>query len=119
MLSPSTARKFFDPLNVRRLPARLTSEQTAALLSCSVDDIAVLVAARLLQPLGKPKRNGVKYFATCVIEQQLSDRQWLDAVTKAISHYWKNKNLRRLAASDREAAAEDEPALQPKDFQAP
>jgi len=98
MLTPSQARKFFDPLNVRRLPARLTSDQTGALLSFSAEDIVVLVAAKLLQPLGKPKPSAVKWFAAFVVEQHASDRQWLDAATKAVSQYWRIKNARRLAA---------------------
>jgi len=52
-----------DVLNLRRLPARLTVQQTAALLNCGEHDIPVLVSQGLLKPLGHPAANVVKYFA--------------------------------------------------------
>ena len=55
-------------LNVRRLPARLNAEQTAALLGLSSHDIPVLVSAKLLRPLGKPVPNAAKWFAGCVTD---------------------------------------------------
>ena len=46
-----------------QLPARLTVEQAAWVLNCQTHDIPILVAARLLKPLGNPPPNGVKFFA--------------------------------------------------------
>ncbi len=43
-----------------QLPARLTAEQTAWVLNCQAHDVPVLVAARLLKPLGTPQPNSVK-----------------------------------------------------------
>jgi hypothetical protein len=37
-----------------RLPARLTAEQTAWVLGCQPHDVPILMAARLLKPLGHP-----------------------------------------------------------------
>ncbi len=37
-----------------QIPARLTAEQAAWVLNCQPYDIPVLVAARLLKPLGNP-----------------------------------------------------------------
>lgn len=37
------------------LPARLTAEQAAWVLNCQPHDVPILVAARLLKPLGKRK----------------------------------------------------------------
>ena len=37
-----------------QLPARLTAEQAAWVLNCQRHDVPVLVAARLLKPLGNP-----------------------------------------------------------------
>ena len=47
-----------------RAPLRLTAEQTAWVLNCQPHDIPVLVAARLLKPLGNPLANGTKFFST-------------------------------------------------------
>ena len=49
-----------------QLPARLTFEQAAWVLNCQPHDVPVLVASRLLKPLGNPPANGVKYFATAI-----------------------------------------------------
>lgn len=53
-----------------RLPARLNVEQAAWVLNCQSHDIPVLVAARLLKPLGKPPAYGVKYFATALVSNR-------------------------------------------------
>jgi len=78
-----------------QLPARLTKEQVADVLNCQPHDIAVLVAAKLLKPLGKPASNSVKYFATADLLEKLKDPNWLARVTTAISQHWNRKNARR------------------------
>jgi len=50
-------------LNCRRLPGRLNPSETALLLGLQEHDIAALVTAKLLVPLGKPAANSPKYFA--------------------------------------------------------
>lgn len=45
------------------IPARLTSEQAAWGLNCQPHDVPILVAVRLLKPLGNPAQNGIKFFA--------------------------------------------------------
>ena len=72
-------------LNLRRLPARLNSEQVAQLTGFQSHDIPLLVKGGLLKPLGGGARNSVKYFAACEIEQLRDDRRWLDKATKAVS----------------------------------
>ncbi len=47
---------------LNQLPARLTAEQAAWVLNCQPHDVPILVAARLLKPLGNPPPNSVKYF---------------------------------------------------------
>jgi len=86
--------------NVTRLPARYDVAMTARELGFQSHDIAVLVAAKLLKPLGDPARNGPKYFARCEIEQKASDIKWLDKATRAISEHWRRKNQRRFGAGD-------------------
>jgi len=39
------------------LPARLLAEQVGKLLNCSTEDVAILVSAGKLRPLGKPRPN--------------------------------------------------------------
>jgi len=87
-----------DPLTVLRLPARLDAAQTARLLGFAEHDIQILLQAKLLHPLGKPARNAPKRFALIEIETLCTDRQWLDAATKRLGQYWKNKRLRSVGA---------------------
>ena len=47
-------------LNLRRLPARLTVQQTAWVLGVRPHSIQVLVSHRLLKPIGAPARNETK-----------------------------------------------------------
>ena len=57
-----------------QLPARLTAEQAAWVLNCQSHDVPILVAARLLKPLGNPPPNSVKFFATLDLLKQIEDR---------------------------------------------
>ena len=57
-----------------QLPARLTAEQAAWVLNCQPHDIPVLVAAKLLKPLGNPPANGIKFFATADLLEAVKDR---------------------------------------------
>lgn len=75
-----------------QLPARLTSEQTAWVLNCQPHDVPVLVAVRLLKPLGNPPPNSVKFFATLEVLEQAKDRTWLAKVTNALNQHWQKKN---------------------------
>lgn len=93
-----------------QLPARLTAEQTAWVINCQPHDIPVLVAARLLKPLGGPLQNSVKYFASVEILELAKDRSWLARVTNAVSHHWKQKNGRKKSPSPFGA---DHPQLEP------
>jgi hypothetical protein len=78
-----------------QLPARLTAEQVAWVLNCQVHDIPVLVAARLLKPLGNPSKNGPKHFATVNVVEAGKDAAWLGRMTVALSQYWRKANSRR------------------------
>lgn len=75
-------------------PARLTVEQTAWVLNCQPYDVPVLVAARLLKPLGKPRPNAVKYFATAEILTVAGNPAWLSKLTITLSEHWQKKNGR-------------------------
>src|SRR4051812_18679969 len=91
-----------------QLPARLTTEQAAWVLNCQAHDVPVLVSARLLKPLGNPQPNSVKYFAAAEIQELAKDRAWLAKMTNAVSHHWKQKNLRKSTV-DRHGVDEVQP----------
>jgi hypothetical protein len=74
------------------LPARLTTEQAAWVVNCQPHDVPILVAARLLKPLGNPLPNSVKFFAASELLEQVKDRAWLAKVTNALNQHWQQKN---------------------------
>jgi len=73
-------------------PVRLTVEQTAWVLNCQLHDIPVLVAERLLRPLGSPPPNGTKFFATSEVLELSRDRSWLARITNTVTKHWQSKN---------------------------
>jgi hypothetical protein len=75
-----------------QLPARLTAEQAAWVLNCQTHDIPVLVAARLLKPLGNPQKNGIKFFSTLQLLELVKDQMWLVKVTNAVNQHWQKNN---------------------------
>jgi hypothetical protein len=77
---------------LNQLPARLTAEQAAWVINCQPHDVPILVAARLLKPLGNPPPHSVKYFAASELLEQVEDRAWLAKVTNALNQHWQNKN---------------------------
>jgi hypothetical protein len=76
-------------------PARLTSEQVAWVLNCQPHDIPVLIAAKLVKPLGNPPANGIKFFATAEVLEATKSRHWLTKVTATIYQHWQRKNQRK------------------------
>jgi len=86
-------------LSLPRLPGRLTTEQTAWLLGFDVGAIPILVAAKLLKPLGRPAANGQKFYAACEIEKLRSDSEWLAKASDALVRYWNKKNQTRITSA--------------------
>ena len=84
--------RHLELLYVRRLPARLTMEQTARLLGFADHDIPILVRTRLLKCLGNPKQNSVKYFARHQLEELQNDIAWLSKATATIANYRRTQN---------------------------
>lgn len=76
-------------------PARLNAEQTAWVLNCQPHDIPVLVAARLLKPLGNPAPTGIKFFCTAEVLEQAKDKSWLNKVSNAVYVHWYRHNARK------------------------
>ena len=73
-------------------PARLTAEQAAWVINCQPSDVPILVAVRLLKPLGNPPPHSVKYFAASELLEQVEDRAWLAKVTNALNQHWQKRN---------------------------
>jgi len=84
------------PIPTKDLPARLLAAQVAKLLNYTPEDVAILVSAGKLRPLGRPNPNAVKFFSAVELIALLADREWLDDVTKTIGQFWKRKNARRI-----------------------
>ena len=88
-----------DLLNLRRLPAMLTTAQTAVLLNRGEHDVPVLVRAGLLKPLGDPPPNAVKHFATVEVLELADHRKLLERICAVLTEYWRDKNERRMDSS--------------------
>jgi len=86
---------FYQP----RLPARLDVVQTSKLLGFTDRDVAVLVKAKLLCPLGKPAPNAPKYFAAVEILSRANNTEWLGKATTAIAKHWRSNNLKKIAGT--------------------
>lgn len=82
-----------------QLPGRLNAEQAAWVLNCQAHDVPILVAARLIKPLGNPPQNGSKYFASVEIVELARDRNWLARISNAITQHWRYKNASRRCNS--------------------
>ena len=102
-------------------PRRLTAEQTAWVLNCQPHDIPMLVAARLLKPLGAPMANGTKFFSTSEVLELAEDRGWLARMTNAIYEHWRHGNRhkrngagRRIPRGDQILMADRRPARTPR-----
>jgi hypothetical protein len=84
---------------VGKPPARLTVEQAAWVLGCQSHDMPILIASRLLKPLGNPPQNGIKFFSTAEISELVKDRAWLAKMTQTISQHWHKRNVRQKGQS--------------------
>jgi len=93
-------------MNCRRLPARLSTGEASAILGFQEHDIAPLIAAKMLNPLGKPAPNAPKYFASVDVLAASQDREWLSLATRALAKYWQGKNARKKADGGRLAPFE-------------
>ena len=83
-------------LNLQRLPAMLNVQQTAVLLGVGEHDIPVLIRANLLEPLGNPPPNAVKYFAGIQILEMAAAPGLLGKIRSAIYEYWQGNNAAKI-----------------------
>ena len=92
--------------NIQILPAaRLNPAEAAKLLGFQEHDIPVLIAKKLLKPLGKPKPNAQKYFSWIQVISCLHDDEWLSKATQAIYDHWHGKNSRKRNRLPKDAYA--------------
>jgi len=85
-------------LNLRRLPAMLTTAQTAVMLGLAEHDIPILVRVSLLKPLGDPPSNAVKSFGTAHILELAGDIAMLHKIRRTVYRHWRGKNARKSEA---------------------
>ncbi len=83
-------------LGLKTLPARLTTQQAAWVLGFSVYEIPMLVSRGLLKPLGRPARNGQKFFLTATLEELRRDERWFGRASDAVVEHWRQKNTGRV-----------------------
>ena len=87
-------------INLAKLPGRLNTEETAWCLGFAAHDIPILVANKLLKPLGNPPPNGGRYFAGSDIDRLRSDSKWLDKASALLIKHWRVKNDRRSSQNN-------------------
>ena len=85
------------------LPARLEVPVVSIMLNFPEHDIPVLVAAKLLEPLGNPAANAPKFFAREVILDHSKNPDWLSKATKAVSAYWRKKRVKAEGRTNADA----------------
>ncbi|MEP6821381.1 MAG: hypothetical protein ABI946_03430 [Chthoniobacterales bacterium] len=73
----------------------MNTSETAVLLGVQEHDIAPLVAAKMLIPLGKPASNAPKYFASVEVVARSESPSWLSDATKTLAKHWRAKNFRK------------------------
>lgn len=83
-----------DVFNCRRLPARLTIEQTGMLLYFQPYELLLLMRLGLLKCLNPPAAgtNCRKFFSADYIQKLAVDPGWLTQATKAVARAIREKN---------------------------
>lgn len=76
----------------------MNAEETAWFLGFGAHEISILIAARLLKPLGSPATNGCKYFSTKELERLGNDPVWMGKASDAIVKYWRRKNAKKTVS---------------------
>lgn len=84
-------------INLSKMPGRLNTEEAAWCLGFSAHDIPILVANRLLKPLGNPPPNGGRYFSGSDIDRLRLDTKWLDKASALLIKHWRVKNDRKTS----------------------
>lgn len=64
------------------------------MLGLQQHDIAILVVARVLQPIGNRQPNGRNFFAAIEINELAQDQSWVNRERLEIQRHWHVKNRR-------------------------
>lgn len=78
-----------------KFPVYMTKEKVAEALGIATHNIPPLVRAKLLKPLGNPKRYCVKQFSRDDLARNIANHDWLEKVAEAIHRHWRVKNARK------------------------
>ena len=82
-------------LQILRLPARLTVEETAVLLGFHEDALGVLIKAKLLESLEGNAPGAQRMFAAAEIQRLRNDLKWLSKTTRLLREHYQAKNSKR------------------------
>jgi hypothetical protein len=82
---------------IETYPARMTASDAGEILGFGANEIPILVAKKMLKPLGKPVPNATKYFAAVQIKILAQNEDWLHKATQVLYDYWKDKNQRKTS----------------------
>ncbi len=80
---------------IGRSPARLTVAETAWYLGFYPHEIPILVAKKILKPLGEPPPNASKYFSVHELERMRGDIEWMARASRAVILHRRDKNDRQ------------------------
>jgi hypothetical protein len=79
-------------LNITASCVRPGGGAVTGVLGFSAQEIPILMAEGILKPLGRPARNGPKYFAAAELEDLRRNLKWLAKASDAIVGYWQKRN---------------------------
>ena len=82
-------------LNLTTKPGKVTAEEAGWHLGFNTHEIPILTGAGMLQPLGNPADNGVKFFLSKELDQLCENRDWYSKACDTVIKYWKDRNLQR------------------------
>jgi hypothetical protein len=83
-------------MNMSEKPGRLNNIEAAWYLGFAAHDIPVLIANKMLKPLGDPPPNGGRYFACSDLEPLRLNRKWLDKASALLVKHWQLKNASKI-----------------------
>lgn len=83
--------------SLAKFPVYMTKEKVAEALGLATHNIPPLVRAKLLKPLGNPRRYCVKQFSRDELARNIANHDWLEKVAEAIHRHWRVKNARKRA----------------------
>lgn len=84
-------------LQVRHLPGRYCAWQFAAFAGCETHHVPIIIAARLIKPLGNPPVNAPKFFSREEVLRLTSDERWLAKMSDALVSHWAKRNSKKKA----------------------